>query len=232
MGLKIPKMIITPPEVRYLNDYTAGKTWKIEKYQHILETAFRLFSERGIEGVTMPEVAKASGIGRSTLYRYFASKLDLVVAIGTWTWKEYISAHNTSVPKEELDAMSGAERFRFYMDAFLDLYRNHNDLLRFNYNFNGFLRYEAGTSRQKEPYTKVVDRLSEMFHEVYERGMKDGTLRPDISEEIMFSSSFHIMLAAATRYAVGLVYIVEGCDPEKELAMLEEALLRMYIREQ
>ena len=90
------------------------------KYQHILEVAFLLFSERGIEPVTMPEVAKASGVGRATLYRYFETKLDLVVAIGTWTWEKYITMHNTSIPKEEMDLMTGAQRLRFYLDSFLD----------------------------------------------------------------------------------------------------------------
>jgi AcrR family transcriptional regulator len=212
-----------------LGDYTQGKAWKMAKYQHILEVAFLLFSERGIEPVTMPEVAKASGVGRATLYRYFETKLDLVLAIGTWTWEKYITMHNTSIPKEEMDLMTGAQRLRFYLDSFLDLYRNHSDLLRFNYNFNGYLRYEAGTSGQKEPYMGMVDHLGELFHEVYERGMRDGTLKKDVPEKMMFSSSFHIMLAAVTRYAVGLAYVIEGNDPEEELIMLEELLLSRFI---
>ena len=75
----------------------------------------------------------------------------------------------------------------------------------------------------------MVDELSRLFHNVYEKGMRDGTLRKDISEEAMFSSFFHIMLAAVTRYAVGLVYIPEqGSDPESELEMLKEILLSRY----
>ena len=38
-------------------DYTGGKAWKIERQQRILEEAYRRFSEKSIEGVTMPEVA-------------------------------------------------------------------------------------------------------------------------------------------------------------------------------
>ena len=77
----------------------------------------------------------------------------------------------------------------------------------------------------------MVDSLGVMFHELYQRGMKDGTLRADISEETMVSSSFHIMLAAVTRYAVGLVYVPEkGADPESELIMLEELLLSRYVQ--
>lgn len=75
----------------------------------------------------------------------------------------------------------------------------------------------------------MVDHLGELFHELYERGMRDGTLKKDVPEKMMFSSSFHIMLAAVTRYAVGLAYVIEGNDPEEELIMLEELLLSRFI---
>ena len=45
----------------------------------------------------------------------------------------------------------------------------------------------------------------------------------------MFSTTLHLMLAAVTRYAMGLVYIPEkGFDPVKELTMLKEMLLAKY----
>ena len=79
---------------------------------------------------------------------------------------------------------------------------------------------------------EVVDHLKRAFHELYLKGMKDGTLRTDLPEPVMFSSSFHIMLAASTRYAMGLVYLEDGVDPERELILLEEALLGTYVVEQ
>lgn len=213
----------------WLKDYTAGKSWKIEKQQHIMETAYELFSEKGIIPVTITDIAEASGVGRVTVFRYFTTKLNLVVAIGTWKWEEYIEAHSALLPQERLDKMTGAEYLRFFLDSFLDLYRNHRDILRFNYDFNSFLRYEAGAAEEKQPYLRMVNALGAQFHVVYERGMKDGTLRKDISESSMFSGSFHIMLAAATRYAVGLVVVYEDSnDPESELVMLEELLLSRF----
>ena len=70
------------------------------------------------------------------------------------------------------------------------------------------------------------------FHQMYEKGKIDKTLKTDLSESVMFSSSFHIMLAAVTRYAMGLVYVTEDGDLEKELDLLKEALLKMYVVEQ
>ena len=70
-----------PAQEKTLTDYTAGKAWKIERKDHIMEEAFCLFSAKGIIPVTIPDVAKASGVGRATVYRYFPAKMDLVIAV-------------------------------------------------------------------------------------------------------------------------------------------------------
>ena len=196
-----------------------------------MEEGFKLYAERGIELVTLPEIADASVVGRATIFRYFNSKLELVIAIATWKWEEYIKEYSETVDEEKLQEMTGAEHLRFYLDSFLDLYRNHRDILRFNYNFNSFVRSEKGTPEEMRPYTHMVDSLSREFHELYVRGARDGTLNTEISEEEMFSSSFHIMLAAVTRYAVGLMYVSEKTDPERELERLEKMMLQEFTRE-
>jgi AcrR family transcriptional regulator len=48
--------------------------------ERILETAYELFSHRGIRGVGVDEVIGRAGVAKATLYRHFPSKDDLVVA--------------------------------------------------------------------------------------------------------------------------------------------------------
>lgn len=45
---------------------------------HVARTALALFAERGFEETTLADIAEAVGIGRRTLFRYFASKNDMV----------------------------------------------------------------------------------------------------------------------------------------------------------
>ena len=156
--------------------------------------------------------------------------MDLVIAIGAWKWDEYFTAYGAASDQKKAAPMRAAERLKWFLDAFLDLYRNHADILRFNYAFNSYLRNAQATEEQKRPYLRMADDLREAFHQMYEKGMADGTINRSISEEEMFSGAFHIMLAAATRCATGLAYVVPGRenDTEKELERLEAMMLREY----
>jgi mycofactocin system transcriptional regulator len=46
--------------------------------EEVSRVAFALFSRQGFEETTMDDVAAALGVGRRTVFRYFASKNDLV----------------------------------------------------------------------------------------------------------------------------------------------------------
>ncbi|MDT4937515.1 MAG: hypothetical protein QOG80_1186 [Pseudonocardiales bacterium] len=48
--------------------------------ERILDTAYDLFSRRGIRDVGVDEIVERAGIARATLYRHFKSKNDLAIA--------------------------------------------------------------------------------------------------------------------------------------------------------
>jgi AcrR family transcriptional regulator len=48
--------------------------------ERILDTAFRLFYERGVRGVGVDTIIAESGVAKATLYKHFPSKDDLVLA--------------------------------------------------------------------------------------------------------------------------------------------------------
>jgi AcrR family transcriptional regulator len=48
--------------------------------ERILESAYELFSRRGIRGVGIDEVIERAAVAKATLYRHFSSKDELVIA--------------------------------------------------------------------------------------------------------------------------------------------------------
>ena len=49
--------------------------------QHILDTALSLMSQNGVDGTSMRDLASAAGLNVATIYHYFSSKRDLLVAV-------------------------------------------------------------------------------------------------------------------------------------------------------
>ena len=49
--------------------------------QHILRTALSLMSQQGVDGTSMRSLAAATGLNVASLYHYFPSKRDLLVAV-------------------------------------------------------------------------------------------------------------------------------------------------------
>lgn len=200
--------------------------------RNILKAAFRLFSQRGIEAVTIPEVAEACGMSRASVFRYYKCKLDLVVAVNVWSWREYLSTQ--SWPNLEISGRkaTAAECLDAYLEAFIQLYREHKDLLRFNHFFNVYVQGESHLQEQLSPVVELVDSIREQFSAIYRLAEQDGTLHTESGERYMFSSLTHIMLAAVTRYSMGLVYVDQkDVTLEDELHMLKRALLREFVVE-
>ena len=80
--------------------------------ERILTAAYELFSRRGIRAVGTDEVIERAGVARATLYRHFATKNDLVLAVlqrreELWTHGliEEQSRQRGNTPEEQLLAI-------------------------------------------------------------------------------------------------------------------------------
>jgi AcrR family transcriptional regulator len=80
--------------------------------ERVLTAAYELFSQRGIHAVGTEEVIARAGVAKATLYRHFATKNDLVLAVlerreKIWTHGliEEQSRQRGSTPEEQLLAI-------------------------------------------------------------------------------------------------------------------------------
>ena len=93
--------------------------------ERILTEGFRLFSENNIDKVPMYDVADAAGVGIATLYRYYLTKSELVLAISTDIWTKYVNVDYKKLENDIKADMTAAQVYEYMLDAFIDLYRNH-----------------------------------------------------------------------------------------------------------
>src|SRR5262245_17561894 len=78
---------------------------RIANRERILTEAIALFAERGIESVTVDEIAAAADIGKGTVYNYFKAKEDIIVAFLLDADREPLAA----MPRLAAEAASAAD---------------------------------------------------------------------------------------------------------------------------
>ena len=61
-----------------------------EKRRNLLITASELFLQQGYDGLSMDAIVAAAGGSKATIYRYFGSKADLLVAVVEYLCEDFI----------------------------------------------------------------------------------------------------------------------------------------------
>lgn len=133
----------------------------------IRETAIQLFSEHGIEAVSMHQIAKGAGIGQGTLYRRYANKGDLCMAIMTDHFDSfmeqidhYLSGHAALSPEAKISGiMSRLLRFVETQYRCLGVMHAHSKIEKPRFDF-----YES------KPYRFLLQTLSGLFQEAMAAG--------------------------------------------------------------
>jgi AcrR family transcriptional regulator len=89
-----------------------------ENRQRVLATARALFSERGVDAVSMHDIAVAAGIGQGTLYRRYPHKGALCHALVEDNLRQF---HDAMVARLEAEAAGGRalQQLRAFIDALL-----------------------------------------------------------------------------------------------------------------
>ena len=57
---------------------TVGRPRSVESHQAILEAALKLLAEEGMQGTSIEAIAAQAGVGKSTIYRRWSTKDDLI----------------------------------------------------------------------------------------------------------------------------------------------------------
>jgi AcrR family transcriptional regulator len=87
----------------------------------VLDAARELFAARG-DGVQMPEVARAAGVGIGTVYRHFPSRAALIAAAGEQRQADIVEFGRTEC-LARADAAEGLDAYLCHIGEILDVNR-------------------------------------------------------------------------------------------------------------
>jgi AcrR family transcriptional regulator len=181
-----------------------------EKRQLIFQAAREVIIDRGFDAAKMEEIAARAGVGKGTLYNFFASKEDLFLSLVLDSFERTRDLIDAEVEPIE-DPWSRIEvAWRTLMlRVFPDLVRQWN----FNYQLWGFV------ARDREARERLFAHWRELYREREERmvtaieqGQRDGHFRRDVDAPTLsllllsiFDGILHRSMFDAERIDAGAV---------------------------
>ncbi|CAM5684378.1 putative HTH-type transcriptional regulator [Streptomyces afghaniensis 772] len=149
----------------------------------VLETTAAMVAEHGLTSVTMSRIAKDSGIGRATLYKYFPDVESILLA-----WHEQQVSHHLDHLAEVRDGTEGAAaRLEAVLREFALISRasrQHHDG-----DAAAFLHRDRRVSQAQQ-------RLHGMVEDLLADGARSGDVRDDIAPGELASYCLHALTAA------------------------------------
>lgn len=141
----------------------------------ILEAALELLAEVGPTGLSVEEVAARAGVGKSTIYRRWPTKDDLVVAS--------LGALTLRLPEPALGE-SARDSLVSFVRAWWHQYGDtHNGMV-----FQRVLAHAKSNPRLFASfYDEVIEPRRELFRAALGRGIESGELRADADIELLIT---------------------------------------------
>ena len=159
---------------------------RIDKENSILDAAERVFADVGFRNARMEDVAKVMGMSKGSIYFYFESKENLLMAVTFRAYSKLIESYKTVI--RERGEESGRETVLRILKAYLDYCDSYPGYFELLMNFMAIIR-SGGKLYSKNGLTDALvsspyfQKLREVENEPFrmaleeiERGQKDGSI--------------------------------------------------------
>ena len=188
--------------------------------RRILDAAWNLFDERGIDRVAMAEITSASGVQPSTMYQYFANKDEIV-----WALLGEVMQEGRERARQSFDAAPNAlARLAALLDFLADELTNNRVKVRFMAQFDAMYARDWAAERLITLESQINPEGFQVFSELIREGIADGSLRSDLDPEITMHAVMNAVIGAQRRLAA------LGNKIEQEYGQPVDRLFRETIR--
>lgn len=212
------------------------KEKKDSRIQAIIECTFGLFSENGIENISMNDIAVASKIGVASLYRYFQTKEELAIEVAIYAWNLELSVFNEVFTSKKYEALSGYEQLKELLEVFADALVTQRSFFSFVYYFDSFIKKEKVSAEKLREYERTILGTNTIVVHALDKGIADGSISfsgsnnevlSSASTQEMFITMMHSLFCLAQKLSISgdLLAMDEIVGARKQIEILINMLL-------
>ncbi|HON37865.1 MAG: TetR/AcrR family transcriptional regulator [Desulfomonilia bacterium] len=143
---------------------------KEQRRERIIESALKIFAEKGFQDATISEISKAAGVSDATVYEYFKTKEDLLFVI-----PEEITERSIREIRGVMPFLRGAEsKLRAIVQGYVTTYENNPE-------YANLIMLQLKTNRNflKTRAFEVVREAAQVLLSCIQEGIDEGTFRKD-----------------------------------------------------
>lgn len=156
---------------------------KIDKKDHILDVAERVFSELGFDGASTRTISGEAGVNMAMLNYYFGSKEGLFLAVFERKISSFQSLLQNIGASENMSAWSKLEKC---IDSYVDKIVVNNC-------FQKLITREVSLGKKWELTDKLTDMLMvnvQALKKILDEGIASGIFYPDIDTQLVTATIF------------------------------------------
>ena len=148
-----------------------------QRRRYILECAEQLFAEKGLDGVTVADIAKASEFSVGSLYLFFGSKEELIKQLLLDRVTQVASIVSTEVEKD----VPAIEKLEKIVDGVLEMFIEHMDYFKLYVMEIKGSELCSPSAEHREEFFRIMAKLFEDFTSVFKQGIGEGVFKDSIS---------------------------------------------------
>ena len=212
------------PKEKHHEEQNELKTSRINR---ILESAFNLFSEKGIDTITMNDIASTAEIGVASLYRYFATKDEIAIRTAIWAWNKQKDVILPALQSDSYDSLKGYQQIEKIFKMFVDLYDKEKTFLRFIYFFDSYINRQKISYERLFDYEGMIAVVQDIVANAISKGLTDGSISAEYKdhEKDLYFTSMHSLFSLSQKLSLAgnmlaMDSAVNGTDQMRILADL------------
>ncbi|MCW5206134.1 TetR family transcriptional regulator [Desulfobulbus sp. F5] len=167
---------------------------KQETKAAIMDAAITLFGERGYENTSIAALARAAGVGKGTIYSYFSSKSDILLAFSE---EELACLHLELQQKIPLDALLEEKLLLIFMYEFRYITKNKE----FGRTLMREMIFPKALAREKSQ--EIEEQFIQLFVLIFKEAQEKGQLRQDIELTMTCGHFYALYLMALSAWYSG-----------------------------
>ena len=162
----------------------------------VLRATRQLLSRKGVDEISMDDIASAAGYTRRAVYNYFKSSDDVFLSLFVEDQRDRWAFQQERVR----DALTGMAKLRAWATAlcrYREMY-SHYGRLEGYWDFHGVHRVRVRKAVFAS-FREINGQLADGLREIFRLGVADGTMRPDLDVDLCVSQFLYSFRAIAQR---------------------------------